>query len=179
MSNSLSKLFSGEKYFEEQIFEGLDLDLNQFLDFNFEDCEFHSCKFNNVNFTGAKLQNVSFMDCKFTGIDFSVLSKFLIEMHFKNCVLEICTFYKQKLTDLSFSNSVLKECDFDACDLQKVSFHETELSGTTFVNCDLRHADFRTANNYFFALEQNKVKGAKFSQPDVLSFLSPFGLKIS
>jgi fluoroquinolone resistance protein len=179
MSNSLNKLFSGEKYFEEQVFEGLDLDLSQLLDFNFEDCEFHSCKFNNVNFTGAKLQNVIFVDCKLTGIDFSVLSKFLTEMHFKNCLLEICTFQKQKLTDLSFSKAILKECDFDGCDLQKVSFHETELSGTTFNNCDLRQTDFRTASNYYFILDRNKVKGAKFSHPEVLSFLSTFGLKIS
>jgi fluoroquinolone resistance protein len=179
MEDSLSKLLSGQKSFEEEVFEGLDLNKTQLLDFNFEECEFQSCQFNNINLYGSKLQNVIFNDCKFVGVDFSVISKFLTEMKFNNCVLEICTFRELKLTDIGFSKTALKECDFDSCNLQKVSFHETELPGTSFINCDLRNANFNSATNYFFDLNQNKVKGAVFSHPEVLSFLSPFGLKIN
>jgi hypothetical protein len=179
MESSLTKLLSGQKNFEEDIFEGLDLDRTQLLDINFEACEFKSCKFNNINLNGSKLQNVLFEDCKFVGVDFSVISKFLIEINFNYSVLEICNFHGLKLTDIGFSNSALKECDFDNCNLQKVSFHETALPGTSFINCDLRQSDFRTASNFYFDLGLNKVKGAAFSQPEVLSFLSPFGLKIS
>lgn len=175
----MRRFVSNQREFEEEIFENLDFELTQLLDFNFQDCLFKFCKFTNVNFYGSKLQNVRFQDCKLTGIDFSVISKFLTEMHFENSVLEVCTFANQKLIDLSFSNSIVKECDFDKCDLQKVVFNETDLKGTTFIDCDLRQADFRSAKNYFFELKENKVKGALFSFPEVLSFLSPFGLKIS
>ncbi len=179
MTKSLTKLLSGEKNFEGETFENLDLDLTQLLDHNFEDCVFINCKFNNVNFHGTKMQNVRFEACKITGVDFSILSKFLIEMHFEETVLEVCTFSNQKLQDLSFQNSSLKECDFTSCNLQKVHLGDTDLKGTTFIDCDLRQTDFKTAQNYFFDLNQNKVKGAKFSQPEVLTFLSPYGLKIS
>ena len=52
------------------------------------------------------------------------------------------------------------------------------LGGTRFTRCDLQKADLRTAEEYAIDLETNKLKGARFSFPDVVRLLDGTGIVI-
>jgi uncharacterized protein YjbI with pentapeptide repeats len=83
----------------------------------------------------------------------------------------------------------MKKAVLDSCSLKQVDFAETDLSAAVFKNCDLtdavfmqtilEKADFRTAKNYAFDPEQNKIKKAKFSLPDVAGLLNKYNIEIS
>ena len=90
----------------------------------------------------------------------------------------MCNFSNLKMNDMSFDGSNIIDCDFYGAYLNKASFHGCELKGTLFENCDLRQADFRNATAYTIDPLQNKVKKARFSMPEVLSFLAPYDLEI-
>ncbi|MDP2103500.1 MAG: hypothetical protein Q8K26_01100 [Candidatus Gracilibacteria bacterium] len=47
-----------------------------------------------------------------------------------------------------------------------------------FQNSNLTKVNFSGATNYYIDPTQNKLKGAKFSQPEVLSLLAGFGIEI-
>ena len=77
---------------------------------------------------------------------------------------------------------------FGNCSLKQVDFEETELTLAAFNNCDLLHArfiktilekaDLRTAINYSFDPEINKIKKAKFSYPGVQGLLDKYNIDI-
>ncbi|MCB0802799.1 MAG: pentapeptide repeat-containing protein, partial [Flavobacteriales bacterium] len=52
------------------------------------------------------------------------------------------------------------------------------LSGAVFEHCDLQKADFRTAQNFIFDLNRNKVKGAKFSRENLMGLLIHYNIEI-
>ena len=51
-------------------------------------------------------------------------------------------------------------------------------NSTEFSDCDLRKSDLRKARGYNINLLSNRIKGAKFSYPDVINLLEPFDIKI-
>ena len=62
--------------------------------------------------------------------------------------------------------------------LAGASFYGVRLGGTRFTRCDLQKADLRTAEEYAIDLETNKLKGARFSFPDVVRLLDGTGIVI-
>lgn len=74
------------------------------------------------------------------------------------------------------------------CKAHDVDFADSDLTGSDFSNTDflesrfnhtkLDRCDFRGAQNYFISPLDNRVSGAQFSLPDVLSLLSPFKIRI-
>jgi uncharacterized protein YjbI with pentapeptide repeats len=82
----------------------------------------------------------------------------------------------------------MKKASFVDCSLKEVDFAEVDLSMATFSNCDLLNAsfmrtilekaDFRTARNYSFDPELNKIKKAKFSHPGVAGLLTKYNIDI-
>ena len=90
----------------------------------------------------------------------------------------LCNFSNLKLQGMSFAGSTIVDCDFFGADLMKGDFSNCELKGSLFENCDLRQADFRGATTYAIDPLKNKVKKARFSMPEVLSFLAPYELVI-
>lgn len=66
---------------------------------------------------------------------------------------------------------------FEECNLKDSSFEKSLLNTTQFTNRDLRGADFREATGYQIDINTNKLKGAKFSFPEVINLLS--GLEIN
>ena len=82
----------------------------------------------------------------------------------------------------------MKKTSFIDCSLKDVNFEQADLTLATFINCDmdravfihtnLEKADFSTASNYSFDPEQNKIKGAKFSQHGALGLLTKYGIEI-
>ena len=72
----------------------------------------------------------------------------------------------------------LREVDFANADLSKADFHESNLEGAYFENTILERSDFRNALNYRFDPESNYIRGAKFSQPQVLALLAKHDIDI-
>jgi len=63
-------------------------------------------------------------------------------------------------------------------DLSKANFKKTNLESTRFFQSNLKEADFSNAINYSIDPFNNKIDKAKFSKPDVYSFLNFFNIVI-
>jgi fluoroquinolone resistance protein len=82
----------------------------------------------------------------------------------------------------------MKKTNFIDCSIKEVDFVETDLSMAIFKNCDLldttfmrtilEKTDFRTAKNYSFDPEMNRIKKAKFSHLDITGLLSKYDIDI-
>lgn len=83
-----------------------------------------------------------------------------------------------ELTGFDFTTNTFGECTFDDCKLHGVSFRRAELGNSHFTRCDLTTADFRDARGYAIELSDNKLKGARFSFPDVVTLLDGTGIQI-
>jgi uncharacterized protein YjbI with pentapeptide repeats len=78
----------------------------------------------------------------------------------------------------SFVRCNLKEADFTEAKLAEANFMFSRLERAVFTRADLYKADFRGAKDYFIDPKNTSVNGARFSQPDVMSFLDVFGIVI-
>ncbi len=58
-------------------------------------------------------------------------------------------------------------------------FKNCDLLNTSFVKAILEKADFRSARNYVFDPELNKIKKAKFSFPGVAGLLVKYNIILS
>lgn len=57
--------------------------------------------------------------------------------------------------------------------MENITFDKTQFRG-----CDLRKADFRGAIGYVIDIQQNKLRDAKFSFPEVVCLLEGMGIRI-
>jgi fluoroquinolone resistance protein len=150
---------------------------------NISASDFIGCHFTGCNFSLAIVENTGlkdnvFKDCKMVGIDFSKCSDFLFSVQFENCPLDYCSFFRKKMKKTSFRNCSLKEADFTETDLSMAVFSNCDLLNTCFVQSNLEKADFRTARNYTFDPDINKMKKAKFSKEGVIGLLARYNLDI-
>lgn len=166
---------SGCEY-ERILFTGQNLSAVDFSRAAFSECGFKNCQLTNNSLTNCKLQRVQFTGCKLQGLDFSQCHPFLLRLLFTDCLLFSCAFPQMDLQQTVFKDCSLKECDFVKTDLRKAEFDNCALPGTVFRECNLGSADFRTAREYRIDPNQNKLKKAKFSYPEVAGLL--FGLDI-
>jgi uncharacterized protein YjbI with pentapeptide repeats len=128
--------------------------------------------------TRAAIRDVKFTECKMLGMHFEHCNEFLFSASFENCVLNLSSFYKLKIKKTVFKNSSLHEVDFTECDLGGAVFDNCDLTGTIFENTNLEKADFRSAFNYSFDPEKNRVKKARFSVEGLAGLLGKYGLDI-
>lgn len=112
------------------------------------------------------------------GLQFDACNQFCFAAVFDSCQLDHSIFYKMKLNRSSFLNSQLKGVDFSEADLKKSKLIGCNLLGATFQNTMLELADLRNATNYAIDPEQNRIKGAKFSVPEVIGLLDKYHIKI-
>lgn len=194
MTNMLEGLIQEDKTFENLDYEEKKLTVTEFTECEFINCNFSKSDLSNINFidcffkgsnlslailSNTGIKNIRLLNCKLMGVDFSVCNDFLFSASFESCQLDYSSFYKKKM----------KKAVLDSCSLKQVDFAETDLSAAVFKNCDLtdavfmqtilEKADFRTAKNYAFDPEQNKIKKAKFSLPDVAGLLNKYNIEIS
>jgi len=174
---NLEKGFEKGEYisctFQQLVLTGMDL-----ADSRFEDCQFERCDLSNISLKSSYLQGCEFTDCKLLGIRFDLCNVFGLDMNFESCQLDFSSFFQLKLPGKSFRSCSLKECDFIACDLSKANFQDCQLQGALFEETQLRQADFRGAVNYLIDPDKNSIKGAHFSNPEVLSLLAKYQIKI-
>jgi fluoroquinolone resistance protein len=129
----------------------------------FSECTFHDCDLSMAKTSGASFRDTLFVNCKLLGVRFDQCSKLLLSFSFENCTLNLSCFYRLKLKGTKFKNCKLHEVDFTESDLTNASFHDCDLENTLFENTILEGADFRTAYNFIFDPDMNKLKKARFS----------------
>lgn len=175
-----------EEEFEGEIFEGQVIGKLvyeechfkncQFVGVTFQetilrDCTFQDCVWGLVKLNATRMQGVDFVDCKIMGTSFSEIHKMAPSITFSNSKVEMCNFESLDLQDFKMEGCKATDCIFWSCGLIEANFSNTILTGVQFERCNLSKADFRGAREYRFNPQDNQVKGAKFSQPDVLGLL--------
>lgn len=191
-----------ENYFENQKFENLKLNGEIFRDFRFIDCTFTNCTFENCKlawsrFTDCKFQKCAvispdseesciqlaeFTDCSLVGINWNSLTpkgRFSDPIRMlQNCRMKYNTFSGNAFRKFDFSGNQIVDSMFSECELPESSFQGCRLEGTEFFRCDVRKADFRDASGYQIDVMTNKLKGARFSFPEVINLLNGLGIRV-
>ena len=145
---------------------------------NFTDCRFKGCNFSLALLNNTGMKNIDFLDCKIVGIDFSKCNNFLFAVSFQNCHLDYSSFFQKKMKKTNFIDCSIKEVDFVEADLSMSIFKNCDLLDTTFMRTILEKVDFRTAKNYSFDPEINKIKKAKFSYLGIAGLLAKYDIDI-
>lgn len=154
-------------------FEGLDLS-----GLNFSECVFVGCNLSNAKLIKTALQDVTFRNCKMLGLHFDDCNAFLFAVSFENCQLNFSVFYNVKLLKTKIARSELVEVDFTGADLTGSIFDNCNLLGAVFEDSNLTNVDFRTAYNYTFDPEKNRIKKAKFSLSGIPGLLGKYDISI-
>lgn len=144
----------------------------------FTDCTFIDCDLTNAKLHETALKTVAFEGCKLLGLHFDECRDFLFKVSFTGCNLELVTFNEWKLKGTEFKESTLRETDFTGADLQEASFDDCDLDRAIFERTDLRKADFRSARNYRFSPEENRLKGTRFSVEGLPGLLAEYGIRV-
>lgn len=189
-----SETFSGIKWKNEQVagylLEDCEFENCEFDGLSLQGCLFSGCVFRNCKLVGNRFQdcqamNNLFEDCSLIGIDWAELiderkraMNFLPFEALVRCAVRHNVFFGMDMRRFDFSGCDLSGSYFDDCALPESKFCEAELQGTSFSHCNLTGADFRGARNYFFSLESNQVKKAKFSLPEAVNLLAAIGIVI-
>ena len=186
-------------YFEDKIFDGIDFSETALEQGEYENCTFKNCLFSNTdllnihfadctfkdcNLSMAKIaqtafKTVYFIGCKMLGLYFEHCNPFMLAVSFDTCTLNLSSFYKLNLKKTVFKDCSLQEVDFSEADLTSAVFNNCDLFKATFDNTNLEKVDFRTAYNYAFDLDKNRIKKAKFSAKGVVGLLSKYDIEIS
>tara|TARA_B100000780_G_C20790358_1_gene313882 strand:- start:161 stop:508 length:348 start_codon:yes stop_codon:yes gene_type:complete len=112
------------------------------------------------------------------GLHFDQSKPFGFSISFENCQLNHSVFYQVNLGQSAFNNCQLQGVDFTEADLSNVHLTNCDLLNAIFDNTNLEKADLSHSINYSINPEVNKIKGAKFSLPEVVGLLDQYGIKI-
>ncbi len=111
------------------------------------------------------------------GLNFENCNKFGLSLRFENCQLNHASFYQIQLKNTVFRSCQLQETDFTESNLTDSLFDECDLYLAVFNQSILEKVDFRTSKNYAIDPENNRIKRAKFSYPDVLGLLDKYDIE--
>ncbi len=191
-----------EKYYDNQTFENLKLDGEVISNCEFIDCKFINCTFENCKLFKSTLSECIFDRCSIISLkaEYSQLrfaefeSCNLVGVHWnellsmgklskpisalRECRLKYNTFSEMSLVKFDFSRSDISDSMFAKCELMESNFSKCKLDRTEFFECDVRKANFHEAIGYQIDIFTSKLKGAKFSFPEVVNLLSGLGIKI-
>lgn len=187
-------MFKTNDYWEDEFIdysdkniESIDFDNCNFINCDFSKsifayCKFSECTFDNCDLSLSELKNctfndVSFLNSRLLGLSWSS-SQEPFNVKFDSCNLSQNSFHLLDLRVMKFINSSIKDTGFEECNLEKALFDKCNLEHTVFINNNLKKANFETSKNYLIDPKYNDVKGAMFSLPEALSFLSLFPIKI-
>lgn len=175
--------FSGDhiqpaKEYENCSFSGCDFSDTDLSAIIFSECEFSECNFTMAKLNGTSFRDARFKDCKLLGLRFDHCNEFLLAVDFEKCILNLVSFYGLKIKKTRFKDCSLHDADLTGADLSSAIFDNCDLKGAAFENCVLEKADFRTAYNYAFDPELNRVKKAKFSHEGLAGLLGKYEIVI-
>ncbi len=187
------------EYISDQTFDHQDFTISAIAHREFESCTFRNCNFSgcdlsklrfisgefvdcnlsNIIVHDTAFQDVMFKHCKMLGIHFPSCNTFNLSMQFEDCVLSHSIFFQMNLSKCSFFASLLDDVDFTESNLSKVSLKECNLVNAVFDSTNLTAADLQHSIHYTIDPDNNNIKGAKFSLPDVMRLLDKYGVIIS
>ncbi|KTC89093.1 pentapeptide repeat-containing protein [Legionella cincinnatiensis] len=149
----------------------------------FIDCDFESCDLSLTKFPNCKFSEVSFNHSKLIGINWTELNWPLVKLtsplYFYNSNVSHSSFYGLELSDLQMEECKSHEVDFREANLSHACFSGTDLLNSLFVHTNLTSADFTNAMNYSINPNENSIKNAHFSFPEVITLLNYFEIKIN
>jgi uncharacterized protein YjbI with pentapeptide repeats len=164
--------------FDNCVFINCDFSKSDLSCIDFMDCRFDGCRLSLAVLDNTRIKNINFRHCKLMGVDFSKCDNFLFAASFENCQMDYCSFFRKKMKNTSFVGCSLKEVDFTETDLTMAVFDNCDLIGAVFMGTMLEKTDFRTATNYAFDPELNRIKKAKFSEAGVSGLLTKYNIDI-
>ncbi|MGL6268002.1 MAG: pentapeptide repeat-containing protein [Chitinophagaceae bacterium] len=187
-----------KEYFEENIFEkkdftktliqpgeyelctfkGCDFSNTDLSNISFTECTFNSCNLSLARLTNTGMREITFIDCKMLGLHFEDCSDFLFSVNFDKCILNLSSFFQQKLKNTFFKDCFLQEVDFTEAVLTLTIFENCDLSGAKFERTNLEKTDLRSSYNYSIDPEANKIKKAKFSKEGITGLLDKYDIEI-
>jgi len=198
----MSELFSKEKEFYNQIFNGETCNELSLIDIVFDSCEFITCDFssaifrncefidcsfekcnlNSVSLNNSKFSDVVFNECKLLGVDWTkaywrdlALGSAL---KFIQCMINSSSFYGLNQSEIEIKACRAHDVDFREADFSKANFSETDLSNSLFSNTNLTSAKFTDAINYDINITRNNVEHASFSRYEAVRLLDTLGINL-
>ena len=190
MSYYANKTFKGEIRENEKIsdcdFVDCVFEDCKFVDCSLENCSFSECVFRSCLIANVKVQEVGmllamFKDSALVGVQWRDFQSGIVSFplqKLENCRLKYNDFEKMSFKKFDFSRSSIIDSAFVDCNLSESDFKDCDLKNTEFVGCDLKKSDSRRAKGYNIAPMSNRIKGAKFSYPDVLGLMKDFEIEI-
>lgn len=154
-------------------FAGSDLSEIRFLE-----CTFADCDLSNVKMLKSSFQETVFKECKMLGLHFENCDQLGMTVRFEKCQLDHSSFYQVKLNHTVFLNTSMQEVDFTEADLRNTILDQCDLLNATFDHTNLERANLSAALNYSIDPENNRISGAKFSNPSVLGLLNKYRIEI-
>jgi uncharacterized protein YjbI with pentapeptide repeats len=145
---------------------------------NFIECEFEHCDFSSSKLHDTAFKTVAFDSSKLVGLCFEDCNEFLFSIDFKDCNLNLSSFYRVNPQNLSFKNCNLKEVDFTEAELNEVIFDNCDLASAIFKNTNLVKAGLRTSYNFLIDPEWNNIKKSKFSLQGLPGLLQKYNIHI-
>lgn len=187
-----------ENYYEDVTISKIHLEGEPLRDISFHDCRFENCSFTDVDLSGSTfrdcrfincqwstvilfntiLGNTEFDQCKLMGLNFTDCNHFSFSPDFFNTLLDNSVFYNLDMSQRKFRECQIKNCDFTEVDLREADFRKSQFRDTLFQQCKMEKSTFVDAQGYTIDPISNKIGGARFSQPDVMSFLAYLGIEI-
>ena len=165
------------KTFEHCRFYKCSLKGSFFDDCNFEKTVFEECDISLIKFKDTSFSEVTITNCKAIGIAWHTANNPL-SIKFLQSKISFSSFYGKSYKKGQFINCIAEEVDFTNCNLSLSNFEGTDCRNAVFFNTDLSGANFAGALNYTIDIAINKIKKAKFSLPEALSFLNNLGIII-
>jgi len=144
----------------------------------FSECDFVSCNLSNVSVMHATFNNVTFKDCKLVGVLFQNCNDFLLALNFRDCTLNLSSFFQLKINNTAFLNCKMHHVDFTESEAKNTSYFNCDLKSAIFDNTNLEKADFLKAHNFLINPSINQVKNAIFSKENCFGLLSTFNIRI-
>lgn len=178
-------------YAVAQTYDGSDFRRSPLPKGDYEECHFTHCQFSEsdlseVNFVTCTMEycdlsmtrvvrtafkDVTFRHCKLLGVHFEDSEKFLLQLGFNDCLMNLATFNGLNLKGTRFSHCQMQEADFTGTDLCQAVFHRCDLHRAIFDRTQLAHADFRSAFHYSIDPGANLLKKTQFSLEGVRGLL--------
>jgi len=164
--------------YESCVFSNCDFSKVNLSTTKFIDCDFNDCNFSEVIINDTFFQDVNFTACKMMGLHFENCNDFGFSVGFDRCILNYSSFFQMRLVKTKFEDCKLLDVDFSESDLTSGLFSNCDLSNALFDRSVLVKTNFKTAFNYSIDPENNKIKGAKFSLPEVMGLLKKHNIEI-
>lgn len=146
--------------------------------FGFTECKFLDCDLSMAHIKQATFNDIGFERCKMLGMRFDLCNDFLLSFQFKECTVNLSSFYGLNLKKIHFVKCKLQEVDFTETDLTLAVFDGSDLQRAIFDRSILEKADFRTAHNFSIDPERNTMRKAKFSREGVVGLLGKYDIVV-